>query len=183
MKGVVFTEFLEMAEARFSLRVVDRVLSAANPASRGHYTSVGTYPSGELVSILAELSNETGIAANQLLKDFGEHLFGRFAVGHPAFFAEVTDAFGLLKSVEGYIHVEVRKLYPEAELPTLECSDDGLDRLVLIYRSPRRLADLAEGLIQACGKHFGEPLTVAREDLSEGTGELVRFTLCRHAAS
>lgn len=183
MKGVVFTEFLEMAEARFSLRTLDRVLTAANPASRGHYTSVGTYPHEELVSILVELSKETGIAPDQLLKDFGEHLFGRFAVGHPAFFAGIHDAFALLKTVEDYIHVEVRKLYPEAELPSIDCSDDGPGRLILIYRSPRRLADLAEGLIRACSKHFGETLALAREDLSAGKGEVVRFTLSRHAGS
>lgn len=179
MKGVVFTELLEMTEARFSLRVLDRVLSAANPASRGQYTSVGTYPHEELFSILMELSRETGIAPAELLKDFGAHLFGRFVAGHPSFFAGVKDAFALLKSVEGYIHVEVRKLYPDAELPSLLCSDDGPGRLVLIYRSPRRLADLAEGLIEACAKHFGETLTLEREDLSAGNGEVVRFALCR----
>jgi hypothetical protein len=183
MKGVVFTEFLEMAEARFSLRVLDRVITAANPASRGHYTSVGTYPPAELVSILVELSKETGLAPDQLLKDFGEHLFARFAVGHPAFFSGVTDAFALLKTVEDYIHVEVRKLYPEAELPAIDCRDDGPGRLILIYRSPRRLADLAEGLIRGCSKHFDEALTLEREDLSEGKGEVVRFTLSRRADS
>lgn len=29
-------------------------------------------------------------------------------------------AFQFLKNIENYIHVEVRKLYPDAELPTFE---------------------------------------------------------------
>lgn len=183
MKGVVFTEFLEMAEARFSLRVLDAVLTAVSPASGGQYTSVGTYPHEELVALLMALSKQTGTPPGALLKDFGAHLFARFFETHPAFFAGVRDAFALLKSVEGYIHVEVKKLYPDAELPSLVCKDDGPGRLLLTYRSPRRLADLAEGLITACAQHYGQQLTLEREDLSAGKGEVVRFTLTRPAAS
>lgn len=177
MKGVVFAEFLEMVEARFTLSAVDRVLAEVNPPSGGQYTSVGTYPSGELVALLIEVSKQTGIAPKTLLAEFGAHLFGRFVETQPAFFAAAPDAFALLKSVEGHIHVEVRKLYPDAELPSLVCSDDGPGRLILTYRSPRRLADLAEGLIHACAKHYGEPLAIERDDLSGGKGEVVRFTL------
>jgi len=183
MKGVVFTEFLEMAEARFSLRVVDRVLTEVSPPSGGQYTAVGTYPHGELVALLLELSKETGISPQALLEAFGAHLFGRFVEQQPAFFASAPDAFALLRSVEGHIHVEVKKLYPDAELPSLVCSDDGPNRMILTYRSPRRLADLAEGLIRACAKHYGEDLALERDDLSGGKGEVVRFTLTRRAPS
>ena len=183
MKGVVFTEFLEMAEARFTLRVVDRVLTEVSPPSGGHYTSVGTYPSSELVALLTELSKQTGIAPKTLLGAFGAHLFARFVETQPELFTAASDAFSLLKSVEGHIHVEVKKLYPDAELPSLVCSDDGPGRLILMYRSPRRLADLAEGLIDACAKHYREQIALEREDLSDGQGEVVRFTLTRRAPS
>jgi hypothetical protein len=181
MKGVIFTEFLEMAEARFSLRALDRVLTAVNPPSGGQYTAVGTYPPQELVAILMELSKQTDIAPSALLKDFGGHLFPRFVESQPALFAGAPDAFALLKAVDGHVHVEVMKLYPDAELPSLVCNDDGPDRLIMTYRSPRRLADLAEGLIRACAKHYGEVITLERQDLSEGKGEIVRFTLSRSA--
>jgi hypothetical protein len=181
MKGVVFTEFLEMAEARFSLRVLDRVLTVVNPPSGGQYTSVGTYPHQELVSLLMELSKQTAIAPEALLNDFGAHLFARFVETQPIFFGAARDAFALLRSVESHIHVEVKKLYPDAELPSIVCSDGGPGRLIVTYRSPRRLADLAQGLILACGKHYGEQLSLEREDLSAGKGEIVRFTLSRAA--
>lgn len=171
-----------MAEARFSLRVVDRVLTEVSPPSGGQYTAVGTYPSSELAALLMALSRETGTAPKALLGDFGAHLFARFVETQPGFFASAPDAFALLRSVEGHIHVEVKKLYPDAELPSLVCSDDGPNRLILMYRSPRRLADLAEGLIDACAKHYRQELEVEREDLSEGKGEVVRFTLTRRAA-
>lgn len=43
MKGIVFTEFVDMVEAQFSADMVDDILDDAAPASGGAYTAVGTY--------------------------------------------------------------------------------------------------------------------------------------------
>jgi hypothetical protein len=177
MKGIVFTEFLEMAEERFSLSVVDAVLERAAPASGGIYTAVGTYPAGELVGLLMELAQQTNIPASNLLKEFGGHLLRRFVQTQPEFFSDARSTLKLLQSVEGYIHVEVKKLYPDAELPSFECHSEGEGKLTMIYRSPRGLADLAEGLMAECALHYGERVSIAREDLSGGKGQHVRFSL------
>jgi hypothetical protein len=179
MKGVVFTEFLEMAEDRFSLGVVDSVLRATAPASGGVYTSVGTYPVEELVGLLVQLSEQTRVPVPVLLKEFGGHLLRRFVQWYPEFFADARSSFDVLQNVEGHIHVEVRKLYPDAELPTFECNNEGDSTLLVTYRSPRRLADLAEGLMQACAEHFGEQVSITREELGPNPGEHVRFRLER----
>ena len=179
MKGVVFTEFLEMAEDRFSLGVVDSVLRATAPASGGVYTAVGTYPVEELVGLLVELSKQTGLPVPVLLKEFGGHMLRRFVQWYPEFFADARSSFDVLQNVEGHIHVEVRKLYPDAELPTFECNNEGDSTLLVTYRSPRRLADLAEGLMQACAEHFGEQVSITREELGPHPGEHVRFRLER----
>jgi hypothetical protein len=176
MKGVVFTEFLEMAENHYSLAVVDEVIQRAGLSSGGVYTSVGTYPAQEMVSLVTELSAATNTPVPLLLREFGRYLLHRFARGFPQFFEKHDSALDFLEGVEGVIHVEVRKLYTETELPTFECKRNG-DRLTMTYRSPRRLADLAEGLMQGCAEHFQEKIDIARDDLSGGSGEVVRFTL------
>lgn len=43
MKGIIFTEFLEMVEDRFSPEIADRIIEASDLPSRGVYTAVGTY--------------------------------------------------------------------------------------------------------------------------------------------
>jgi Haem-NO-binding len=53
------------------------------------------------------------------LRSFGKHLFGRFVCNYPQFFGGINSALTFLANIEGYIHVEVRKLYPDAELPSL----------------------------------------------------------------
>jgi hypothetical protein len=56
MKGVVFTEFLEMVEGRFGLAMADRIIEAAQLPSSGAYTAVGTYDYTEMVHLVNALS-------------------------------------------------------------------------------------------------------------------------------
>ena len=154
MKGVVFTEFLEMAEDRFSLGVVDSVLRATAPASGGVYTSVGTYPVEELVGLLVQLSEQTRVPVPDLLKEFGGHLLRRFVQWYPEFFADARSSFDVLQSVEGHIHVEVRKLYAGADPPRIACEDPAPDRLLMRYSSKRKLCPLFAGLIDGTSDYF-----------------------------
>src|SRR5262249_19283568 len=100
---------------------------------------------------------------------------------YPQFF-EVSSAFAFLENVHNYIHVEVKKLYPDAELPSFECARAGDNGLDMVYRSPRRMADLAEGLIQGCADPYGESLDIARAVLSGCKGEVVGFMIRKRAA-
>lgn len=177
MKGIVFTEFLEMVEERFSLDIADRMVGAAALPSGGAYTAVGTYDYQEMVQLVVQLSSLTGIALPDLLRAFGEYLFGRFVVVFPNFFMGVGSAFQFLQSVESYIHVEVRKLYPDAELPSFACQATQPGQLTVTYRSTRPFADLAEGLIRGCCQHFGEQVELLREALDGQPGTHERFTL------
>ena len=183
MKGVVFTVFLEMVEGRFSPDVADRIIDEADLPSGGAYTTVGTYDHREMLELVAHLSRQTGVPAGDLVRAFGTHLFGRFAVLFPQYFEGVSSAFEFLGKIEDYIHIEVRKLYPDAELPRFAFDAPGSDRLVVTYRSARPFAALADGLIRGCVAHYGEPIEVEMEDLSDGAGTAARFVLTRREAA
>ncbi len=180
MKGVVFTEFLEMVEDRFSADMVDDIIDDADLPSGGAYTAIGTYPHEEIVALVAALSERSGIPVPDLLKVYGEHLFGIFVRGYPGFFTGVTDAFAFLAGIEDIIHAEVRKLYPDAELPRfdVEYCDDGRE-LTLVYDSRRHFEDLAEGLMLGCVAHFGGNIAIRREVLGGGDARKERFILTR----
>lgn len=181
MKGVVFTEFLEMVEQEFSPDMVDHIIDEAELPSGGVYTSVGTYDHTEIVALVSHLSKAAGMSVPQLLHAFGRHLFGRFVEGFPHFFEGQNDAFGFLAQVEDYIHVEVKKLYPDAELPSVLASSSSPDRMTIVYRSDRAMAELAHGLIEGCIEHFGEAMKIDITDLSNDAGRHVRFELARAA--
>ena len=177
MRGIVFTEFLEMVEEKFSPDMVDMIIEASDLPSNGAYTSLGTYNHSEMLQLVTHLSQKTKIPVPALLHAFGEHLFTRFYEGYPVFFEGITHAFEMLKNVEEYIHVEVRKLYPDAELPKLDYETPSENTLVMIYCSTRPFGDLAEGLISGCIKHFKNSIEIKRENLESDEKTIVRFTL------
>jgi hypothetical protein len=178
MKGVVFTEFVEFTEERFGLGVADDMIARCTLPSGGAYTAIGTYDHRELVQMVGELSTLSGKPIPELLRGFGTHLLKRFASTFPAFFAHAS-VFDFLHRVDDTIHVEVRKLYPDAELPTFTCEQPEPHRLVMVYQSHRAMADLAQGLIDGAIAHFREPVAVQRDDLATHGPQRTQFTLTR----
>ncbi len=180
MKGMVFREFIDMVEAEFSPAVADAIIVASDLSTDGAYTTVGTYPFQEMVSLVTNLSKETNLPVPALLAHFGRHLFVRFAAMHPDYVAPMNGVFGLLRQLDNHIHREVRKLYSDAELPSFTHEQQGEDRLVLTYSSRRNMADFALGLIEGCIAYFNEPMDIERVDLPEDdNGAHTRFTLTR----
>ena len=183
MKGIVFCEFVEMMEQEFSGEMADEIISGAQLESGGAYTTVGTYDHHEMLTLVTRLSEKTGMPVPDLINAFGRYLFGRFFELYPAFFEGVDGAFSFLDRIEEHVHVEVRKLYPDAELPTFATSRPDDDTMVMVYQSKRPFADLAHGLIEGCITHYGESVNVESEDLSNDGRTHVRFTLTRQQAA
>ncbi len=182
MKGMIFTEFLEMVEERFSLIVVDRIIEGADLPSGGSYTAVGTYPHQEIVQLVVNLSQETGTPVPLLLQTFGERLFQSFSVKYAHFLTHATSAFDFLEQLQSYVHAEVQKLYPEAELPHFDCVRLLDGRMKMIYRSHRSMGDLAQGLMVGCFHYFEEEVQIERRNLSGDNGTIEEFLLTPIAA-
>ena len=179
MKGVVFTEFLEMVEDSFGFDVADNIIENADLPSGGAYTAVGTYHHSEMVQLVVNLSEETKTPVPKLLHAYGNHLFGQFVAGYGHFFDGITDTYAFMHGIHNHIHVEVRKLYPDSELPEFQHEIVNDKFMTLTYRSERGLADLAEGLLRGCFEHYGESVQIEKRDDSDGQGKLVRFELRR----
>ena len=179
MKGIVFTEFLEMIEARHDGDFADDLIVTAGLPHDGAYTAVGTYPHTEMVALVVRYSAMAGTPVPEVLNGFGKYLFLRFAVLYPVFFGNISCPLDFLGTIEEVIHVEVRKLYPDAELPRFDSLRPEPGVLELTYRSERHLADLAEGLIEGCVEHFGIPHVIERGE--PGADGAVIFRISRAA--
>ena len=172
MKGVVFTEFIDLVEQKFSMDLVDEIIDDADLPSHGAYTSVGTYSHQEMISMVSLLSKKTSIPETDLLITFGSYLIGRFTQSYPELF-DCDGLFSFLKSIHDHVHVEVKKLYPDAELPTIEVSiADDQQSMEICYRSARPFADLAYGLISGAVDHFSEPVELIRYNSEDKCAEV-----------
>lgn len=177
MKGIIFVELVEFVEEALGPEIADRVVSLPELSSGGVFTSVGTYPTEDAFAMVGKLVKETGLSARDLLMSFGKHLFGQLAAAHPEFIKDFKRPEDLLLKIEEHIHVDVKKLYPDADLPTFTYEDGDAGEVVMVYRSNKGLADVCEGLLHGCFAYYGMEAQVSREDLPGGAGTAARFSV------
>lgn len=173
MKGIVFREFLEMVETKYGYSVVDEIIEKSNINSNGAYTSVGTYQHEEIFKLVNQLSLILNVPEEKLFYAYGEYVFKSFLNTYPHLTINYNDAFELLAHIESAIHVEVLKLYPDAELPRIETRERTENSMIMVYYSQRKMSDFAEGLIQACLNYFGEKAIIKKEILAEDKSEVL----------
>lgn len=173
MKGIVFTEFLELVEEKFGLKTVQEIIDEVNSETNGVYTSIGTYNHGEMVLMVSKLSEISGLSVPNLLEIYGEHFFAILAKNYPQFMQK-NDLFSFLQTIDNYIHPEVLKLYPDAELPKFTAAQIETNQLQLVYQSKRKMIDFAIGLIKGASNHFKENVKIkkTRVDLEGAEVEL-----------
>lgn len=178
MKGLVFTTFYSYCEQRFGADMLEDIIEDADLPGKGAYTSVGTYPFEEMVALITALVERSGVPLKTILEEFGRHCFAQWVDYAPAYF-EKRSLFDILSEVDHFHETEVRKLYPDAELPSFRVFSRDERRLVMNYFSCKPLADLATGVIQGAAAHLGETIEVGHRNVSDEQGAHVRFEITR----
>lgn len=166
MKGIVFTEFLEMVEDRYGLETVDTILKKADLPSNGAYTAVGTYDFFEMHSLLFNLSEQLDLSVDELMYTFGLYFFSVLTGKHSNIFAMYQSPIDMITSIENHIHMQVRKIYPDAELPTFKIQKKSLDYVEMMYFSERSMSMFAKALIEKTFEYYHSGCEVQLEKLS-----------------
>lgn len=180
MKGIVFTEFLDLVETKFGLVMVDKIIEQSKLESKGVYTSVGTYKFSEMLQMLQNLSNNTGMSIDQLLLVYAEHFFSVLETSYPGLLNTYNDPIEMLASIEDHIHVEVRKIYPDAELPTFKVLEKTDASLIMIYKSSRAMHHFGLGLMNKTFEHFNTTATITLEKIKQD-GIEVKFIVNKNS--
>lgn len=174
MKGIIFTEFLDIIEETFGLDICQQMLDQAS--DKGIYTAVGSYDHRALVKLILTLSNITEVPPESLQEVYGEAVFTRLLQTMPEMASHQQDTFSFIKTVESYIHTEVKKLYPDATPPQFDFLSESETQMVMDYKSARCMSHVCLGLIKGCAKHFGQIVEVCMQPLNEDQSH-VRFNL------
>jgi len=176
MKGIVFTEFLDLVEDKFGLEMVDDIINSSQLESGGIYTSVGTYKFSEMLQLLQHLSKNTNLPIDDLLLIYGEYFFCVLEDSYPGLLATYKDPIEMLSSIENHIHVEVRKIYPDADLPTFLVESKTKNSLVMIYKSSRAMHHFGLGLMNKTFEYFNDTASIILEKIKKD-GTEVKFTI------
>ena len=177
MKGMIFTEFMDLVSDTFGVETLDLVLRDSGNENTSYF-SMGQYPPEEMLNLVSSLSQKTETAVPELLEVFGRYLFGRFAALYPDMVNKYGSLFSLLENIDDEIHVEVSKLFEDATPPKFSFVQTSETTADLIYSSPLHLNNLVIGLVEGAGIYFDQEISIAHED-EKDTETTASFRICR----
>jgi hypothetical protein len=175
LKGILFVAFVDFLEMHTDVATAQEIINQAELDSLGAYSRVGLYDYQELIKLLVSAADRLDRTADELLEGYAEHLMSMFHREYPEVFDGATCAGDILKNLDSHIHIQVQKLYPDAELPSFDYQViDGL--IHLEYQSPRPLAAVAKSLTSACIKHFATGEKIISSQISKD-GKSAKFII------
>ena len=154
MKGIIFRGLEALVIEKCGMAAWDELLEKNAPDGRV-YISAQSYPDEEIIGLAQDVATALSMTMPEVLKAFGEYLFGHLNRSHPTVAKGFNSFAGLIMGIDKVIHVEVAKLYHEPNLPEIESKliEDGF--ILMHYRSKRQLCMCAEGLIYGAASHYG----------------------------
>lgn len=175
MKGILFTEFIELIEAKYGLSVVDAVLESSDLPSQGIYTAVGEYDSGEMVRIIYGLSQKENISIDALYECLGVSLFNSLI--YEGVINNYNNSTDLLLSFDNHIAFYV-DLGIGSKSPTLTILDNNSKAMTIRYSASGGLYRLAYALIEKTFLYFKEKVRINYE-LLDKAGSEVKFDVVK----
>jgi len=167
MKGIIFQLLEDVVVDAYGEPTWDELLDAAG--LDGVYTSLGSYDDAEITALVSAAAAKLSLPEGEVLRWFGQRAIPGMAKRWPEFFTAHQTTVPFLLSLNDVIHPEVRKLYAGAYCPHFAFTLPPDGSLMIGYRSPRKLCDLAHGFIFGAGDHYGEALAVQhRECMHDG---------------
>ncbi len=155
MKGMVFNALEEMISQRFGEDYLEGVYQRAGfEEDTLPFVGPATYPDQLLLDFVGAFSLVSGEPADDILRGFGEFCFPILAEIFCKTSAMPETAMEMLRATEHEIHVEVRKLDPEAMPPLIQLEEQIGDKSLLRYQSARRLCPYFEGLLQGLADRY-----------------------------
>ena len=166
MKGAVFTEFIEFVEETYGFDTADTMLEPDGDNEK-IYTQAGNYPFEELVALVISVHITEQVEIEEIIYKFGVYLFKKLVHMAPFLVQGSKNTLEVISKVDTYIHIEVKKLYPEAELPKFKVLTFEGNNLEMLYSSDKKLEILAKGLMIGASKYFNEEIVVDYRVVSE----------------
>lgn len=159
MKNLFFQELIEMMEIRFGQEIKDHVLDNSHLDHSGSFKTRDQYDSAQFMRMVANFGRLIQLPYNSTMRAFGRHLNKNLIKKFPNIFESQKDTFSLFKNFDVVLR-EVKKYFPESQIPKVTFKDAGPNNLTIIYDSELPLADVAEGMLLSTIDYYQEKITV-----------------------
>jgi hypothetical protein len=169
--GIIHAELKKYVEARHGSAAWKACLETAGLAHK-MFLPISAYPDADAVAIVTAASKLTDIPADRILEDFGEFIAPDLMSMYQSLVEPHWKTIELLLHTEDVIHRVVRINNPGAQPPRLRFEQLGPAELKFYYRSPRRMAAVAKGIIKGVAKHYGQTVVIREDKKPDGSSEM-----------
>ena len=177
MQGSIYTAFSDMIIEKMGMAQWNELLEKTDPASKGIYTSAEQYQDSELVNMVIALSEKTGIDEKILIEGFGAYLLEKLYQSSPVDVSKIHSLREFLLAIDEVIHVEVKRLHPQAYLPKFDYEDGNNDELIMYYQSKRKLCHASIGLIHGAAEKFNETIAIEHAECMHDGADRCKFII------
>jgi predicted hydrocarbon binding protein len=158
MKGIIFNLLEQFITERFGDEMYEKILSECNLKTEEPFVGPGSYPEEDLMALVDKVVEKMGVPLPEALRAFGRFCLPKLAERFPEFLTPHKHPKAFLKTIDSVVHLEVKKLYSDAEPPSFAYDDPSPERLIIRYRSKRRLCQFMEGLIEGVADYYRSPI-------------------------
>ena len=159
MLGVIFFVPQNHIEKRLGASGWGRVVARTNLPAKA-YSPVVEYPDSEAMALMKAAGQLAGLPLADFLEEFGEALAPDLLAMHPGLVRPEWKTLDLVMNAEEIIHAAVRRRNPAAKPAVLRCAPYSDDEVQLVYASPRKLCQIAKGIIRGVARHYQEEVSI-----------------------
>ena len=124
MKGTIFNYLEEFVSKNHGKNTWSSLVKNTKLETESAvFIGSGNYPDNDLFALAQTASEMLKAPIDSILHNFGYFVLEKFSEDFPVFFQRTSSAKDFLSSIHCVIHVEVKKLYPDADTPDFEYED------------------------------------------------------------
>lgn len=177
MQGVIFNAIEEFTIDLGGMELWNQILDEAAVKSGGIYTFGKTYDDQEIVDLAVTLCKSINVELDKGLHLFGKFLFTYLLDKGNVHIKDYPNTQSLLSELEDVIHRDVERLHPNAYTPFFEFTKIDENSGELIYRSKRKLCQVAEGLVEGAADHYGQNVVMSHTQCMHRNDDDCHWTL------
>jgi len=158
MHGLIFSELKKYVETKFDTKTWDALQQKAG--LRGNlYLAASVYPDSDLLSLVTAACQMTGMAAREILEDFGDFIAPDLIRQYSFLVKPDWTLVDFLCNTEETIHKIVR-FHPGVTPPQLVVRRVSDDRVTISYDSKRKMCALLKGIVKGSARHFNKSVSI-----------------------
>lgn len=177
MKGVVFRMLEEFVIREAGPESWESLLEGTPLQTTEPFVGPGTYPDADFFALVKGAAARLEVPMPTAVRAFGRFCLPRLMSAVPGLTDRYRTPKELLLALDGTIHVEVRKLWRDANPPRFACTDTGPGKLDMEYESSRGLCGFLEGLLDGTADRFGTSIGWDHVTCSQRGDRCCRFEM------